>query len=184
MLVLISGVSGVGKTTIIRKLLQKHNNYAYWPSYTTRAMRKGEVQGNPYMFVTKEEFLQEKSKGNFFETCEVHQGIFYGTHKGIYAKYASIYDVLMTDIDVVGMQALKKQIPDCVTIFVTLESLQDLRLRLQKRGETQIEKRLSRAAFEQSHMHLYDYVVKNEQLAVACKEIEEIIEKELQRRKK
>ena len=184
MLVLISGVSGAGKTTLIRQVLKKHKDYAYLPSYTTRKKRAGEVDGNPYYFVSEEEFEKEQQKGMFLEWCEVHKGIFYGTHKKVYETYAQRYPVLITDIDVVGMQALKGQKElDCVTVFITVENEQQLRERLIKRGEKQIEQRLARASFEIEHMHLYDYVIVNTKIDVAGKELEEIIKKELQRRK-
>jgi len=153
------------------------------PSYTTRPMRENESQGNPYMFVSKEEFERHIEEGEMLEHEEVHPGIYYGAHKHTY-EYAieNGYDGIK-DIDVDGMRSMKKALGNnVVTIFVKTSTIDILRDRIIKRhedDETQIANRLSRAEYELERIPEYDYVVVNDNLETAKVDFINIIKSEM-----
>ena len=185
MLIAIAGVSGAGKNTIINELTKKWDLH-FMPTAITRQMRKNEFHMHPYYFITESEFKKMEKRGEFYETCEVHKGIYYGTLKSVYNEMTAAGKTLIKDIDVDGITNLKKQGMDIVWIFIKTSTLNVLEDRLAARGNTSddIKKRLSRAEYELSFEPQADYVVVNDVLANAVEECEKIIQKELKKRKK
>ena len=165
MLVIFSGGSGVGKNTVIAEFL-KREEFLLLPTYTTRNKREGESEGNPYYFITKEQFEQKIADGEFYEYENVH-GNYYGTSKKLLKHFKETGKILLKDIDVLGTHNLVERIGNdekLVTIFLKVDSVEVLRQRLTMRGEKEIEKRLSRYEMEQTHQTEYDYIISNNEL--------------------
>jgi guanylate kinase len=130
----ISGPSGVGKGTIIKKLLQNFPNlFKLSVSYTTRKPRAGEENGVHYHFAAPEEFSAEIAKDSFIEFTEVH-GNFYGTHRGYVKQIMEQKKICILEIDVVGAQKISKSGQDCNYLFIEPPSMEELRNRLDTRG--------------------------------------------------
>ena len=174
MLIIISGSSGVGKNTVINRLLEEDTSLALLNTVTTREMRPGESQWNPYCFVSHEEFRAMIDRGEMLEFCEVHGGNFYGTNRKIMEEKEALGKTLIKDIDVDGTLALKKVLSELVTIYLTVPRVV-LRERLIGRGETEIDKRLSRYDYEESKKEFYDHIIVNEDLETTVATIRSII---------
>lgn len=174
-LIVISGPSGVGKGTIVNKLLKK-GNYALSISCTTRNPREKEKDGVSYFFITKEKFLGMIEKGGFLEYSE-HFGNFYGTPREFVEKKLKESDVIL-EIEVDGALQVKKAYPSALLIMVVPPSEEELIARVKHRGLEKggsLEERLSRMRYELSKKPLYDYTVVNDELEEAVAEIEKII---------
>ncbi|MCL6445182.1 MAG: guanylate kinase [Alicyclobacillus sp.] len=174
----ISGPSGAGKNTLINQLKGLDLGLHYIPSFTTRAMRPGERQGEPYYFVNLEDFQQMAARGEFLEYEQIH-GNFYGTHAKTY-EYAIEhgYDAIK-DIDVNGALNFQKRFKGhVVLIYVRPTSLDTLSSRLVTRGDKQedIALRMQRIQLEESKRHHFDYVVYNDDIASAKARLLEIIQ--------
>lgn len=165
MLVIFSGGSGVGKNTVIERLLAL-NDFALMPTCTTRKRREGESEGHPYRFLTEEEFLALLSQGEFYEHQLVHDH-YYGTSRSLLRESMKTGKILLKDIDVLGtknlLQTVGKDIR-IVTFFLKVDSVEELRRRLEGRGEREIDLRLNRYSLEQQYEIDYDYVVTNNDL--------------------
>lgn len=175
MIYVVSGPSGCGKSTLIRRVLTRLDGVRFSVSHTTREKRKSEVQGRDYHFVTREQFLRLIEKGAFIEWAVVH-GAYYGTSRRELEKWGD-GDVIL-DIDVQGAAQVKKKIRGAVFIFVLPPSFQTLRRRLEDRGldsAESVRKRLAAARKEVRFMGLFDYVVVNDDLAAAVRELESIL---------
>ncbi len=177
MLIIISGSSGVGKNTIINRLFEESDKLALLPTMTTRAMREGESQNNPYRFVSRNEFEAAIAEGEMLEYCEIHENL-YGTNKKILDEMQKAGKVLIKDIDVEGTLNLSKALPSVVTIYLKPVSREQLVERLVGRGETQIELRLKRYDYEESMSKHYKYVLINDKIEDTLEKIREIIRKE------
>jgi guanylate kinase len=166
--IVVSGPSGVGKGTLIKMLQDKYQELdkkIYLSvSCTTRAPREGEVEGVAYYFITEEEFLERVKNGDFLEYNKYGTGKYYGTPKSTALnKLADGYDVIL-EIDVNGYRQVKENFPDCIGVFITAPSLDNLRSRLINRGtETMdvIEQRIETAKEELKYINLYDKVIVN-----------------------
>jgi len=164
-LFVVSAPSGAGKSTLLNALRQTPD-FVYSVSYTTRSPRPGEVSGEDYCFVTKEEFEQRLAGGEFLEHAEVH-GNYYGTLRSTVVEQLHDGVDVLIDIDVQGARQIRADensaIRDAVAdIFIMPPSLDELRRRLNKRGtETpdQIETRLHNAAAEMEAWHDYRYTI-------------------------
>ena len=176
-LVVISSPSGCGKSTVIRAILEHDTQCAYSISATTRAPRKGEVQGQHYFFMEETEFRQKIEDHAFIEWAEVH-GNLYGTlWEQVDALLAQGRTVLL-DIDVQGGLAIRKLRPEVILIFLLPPSLKVLESRLRNRKtdtEIVIEKRLKKAADEMAVADSYDYQVINDNLEEAIASVQAII---------
>lgn len=177
LLVVYAGASGVGKGTIMKRLLAENPNIRLSVSATTRAPREGEQDGREYYFVTREEFDKLIAEDGFLEHAE-YVGNCYGTPKApVFKMLDEGLDVFL-EIELKGFLQIKKAYPECVSIFVVPPSFEELQARLRGRGtETPevIAERLKTAEKELSHQHLFDYVVVNDDPDRAAKEVLSII---------
>lgn len=175
MIYVVSGPSGGGKTTLIRRVLESLPNLRFSVSHTTRPKRATEVEGRDYHFVSEKSFLRMVRQRVFLEWAIVH-GFYYGTSIRELRK-AGRRDLIL-DIDVQGAAQVKKKIKSAVFIFVLPPSYQELKRRLEKRGlddPVAIRGRLERARQEiQSYAH-FDYFVINDSLDEATWELESIL---------
>jgi guanylate kinase len=176
-LFVVSGPSGAGKTTLYREAASSLPNLKHSVSYTTRRPRPGEVNDRDYTFINRDEFKGMIDRSEFAEWAEIH-GKLYGTSKKrLEETMDSGIDVIL-DIDVQGAEQLKKKYQGGVYIFVLPPSLEALGERLQKRmvnSKEEIEKRLKVAAKEIKRYREYDYVIVNNILEDALKELSAII---------
>ncbi len=162
----LSAPSGAGKTTLVKRLLAEFPNIGYSVSCTTRQPREGEVDGVDYIFLSREEFEQQRLKGYFAEWAEVH-GNFYGTPlEPVKERLHQGQDVLF-DIDVQGAAQLKLTLEEATFAFILPPSLLELENRLRGRGlddEATIERRLVNARSEVLQARWYDSLIVNDNL--------------------
>lgn len=180
MLIVVSAPSGTGKGAIIEKLLADDKNITHSVSATTREPRKGETDGVSYFFINRTEFEKMISNGKLIEWDE-YVGNYYGTPKKyIEDKTAAGGDVIL-DITVAGAVDIKKTWPGAVMIFVLPPSIEELERRITRRGTDSpdaIKSRLEYAYAEFRHVDKYEYVVVNDNLDMAVKEVKTIIASE------
>jgi guanylate kinase len=174
-LFVVSGPSGVGKTTLIEKFLKEDSSSKFSVSYTTRQQRANEVGGRDYYFVDKETFEQMIKEGYFLEWEKVH-GQLYGTPQKevLHALHQGID--LFLDIDVNGALRVKERYENACLIFVEPLSQADLMKRLSLRGEKEISLRMKRVSEEMGKKYLFQYSVMNDKLDKAYNNFTEIIE--------
>ena len=176
-LLVISGFSGAGKGTVVRRLLEKYDNYVVSVSATTRAPRPGEAEGVDYFFRTKEEFERKIAEGGFIEhACYV--GHYYGTPKAyVEQKLGEGFDVIL-EIEIQGALQVKERFPDTCLIFISPPDTDTLKRRLVSRGTEDpgvVDERLSRAVSEAEGIGDYDYFVINDELDACVEEIDAIV---------
>jgi guanylate kinase len=184
-MLVLSSPSGAGKSTLTRQLVADEANIRLSVSVTTRPQRPSEIDGKHYHFITPDEFLAMRERGDLLESAEVH-GNFYGTpRRAVEAALASGSDVLF-DIDWQGTEQIMAAMrADVVTVFVLPPSLTELRSRLERRAEDSAEtiaRRLHNAREEIAHWDMYDYVIINEQLQEAYAQVRSILHAERLRR--
>jgi guanylate kinase len=181
MIVIFSGSSGVGKSTIINKLIREDGDkYMFMPTVTTRKKRDSEVEGLHYYFVSEKEFEKKIKQDEFYEYERVH-GNMYGTSKTVLDGLLNQDKVLLKDIDVFGTANLKNAVGGkikIITIFVVVASKEVLAARLKARGELNIDLRISRVETENGFAAKYDYVITNENLDKTVQVVKNIINKE------
>lgn len=177
-LIVLSGSSGVGKSTIISQILAQRPDIYFSISFTTRAPREGEVNGVNYHFVTREEFEARIEKGEFLEYAQ-YNGNYYGTSMAVLReKMAQGIDVLL-DIEVQGAALVREKMPESVSVFVVPPSFEELSRRLHSRGtdsEETIQKRLTIARQEAKEAVYYNYIVMNDAVENAVREIFAILD--------
>tara|TARA_B100000941_G_scaffold148507_1_gene105338 strand:+ start:1841 stop:2416 length:576 start_codon:yes stop_codon:yes gene_type:complete len=180
-LVIITAPSGSGKTTLCKQILKKEDRVQFSISHTSRKMRQNEKNGIDYYFVTNEEFLDGINNDEFIE-WNYHFDCYYGTSKSQIKKSIDSKIPILLELDVKGALAIQKLYPNqTVSIFVEPPSINDLKIRLKKRGSDSdkiIAKRLQRIDFELSHKSNFDFNVVNDKLEVATNQILEIIKNE------
>lgn len=176
-IVVLSGPSGVGKSTVVTALKRERPNLALSVSHTSRGPRAGEEEGVHYHFVTEEKFEEMIQKGAFLEYTR-YQGHYYGTSiQEIHSLQAAGKDVLL-DIEVEGAANVRKCFKDAVEIFVMPPSFEELSRRLHSRNsepEEVIQGRLNRAKEEFRCIPDYDYLVINDKVENAAKEVLSIL---------
>lgn len=181
LLVLISGPSGVGKGTIVSRIIEERSDCRRSVSATTRSPRQGEVEGQSYFFLDRETFLQRRATGYFLESDE-HFNNWYGTPKQFVEEQRVAGVHIILEIDVVGATEVMKLVPDAVSIFIAPPNLQTLQERLHTRGtetEAQIANRLERIRHELSYQNHYTYTVINDDLDTAVQQVNAIFEAEM-----
>ena len=180
LLVVVSGFSGAGKGSIMKRILQKYDNYALSISTTTRDPRPGEMDGQDYFYKTQKQFEKMIDKDELIEYAS-YQGNYYGTPKAYVEKQLNSGKDVILEIEVQGATKVKELLPDTVLIFVTPPSAAELRDRLTKRATEsadQIRGRLRRAVVEAEYMPTYDYILVNDDLETAVIELDEIVRAE------
>ena len=175
-LFVISGASGVGKSTVLAQVMAKRDDLRFSVSATTRSPRPGEVDGESYYFIDKPRF-EEMIREDAFVEYDDHMGNFYGTPKKQLEEKLETGSVIL-DIEPNGAFRVQKQRPDAVLIFIAPPSLEELERRLRSRGDTsqeQIVMRLDRAHWELEQGKKYDYMVVNDQVETCVAQILNII---------
>jgi guanylate kinase len=177
-LAVVSGFSGAGKGTLMKKLMEKYDNYSLSVSATTRAPREGEKDGKDYFFVSKEEFQSMINKDELLEYAQYVDN-YYGTPKKyVEAELEKGRDVIL-EIEIQGALSIHGRYPDSLLIFVTPPSAMELKNRLINRGtetEENIKKRLNRAAQEAVGVENYDYLLINDDLDEAVERLHKLIQ--------
>ena len=180
-LFILAAPSGAGKSSLLRALLDKHqdNSYAMQVSvsHTTRAARPNEVDGEHYHFVTRQKFEQLIEDNAFFEWAEVF-GNYYGTSRPVIERTLSQGVDVFLDIDWQGARQVKALLPNTLTIFIAPPSEKELLERLTGRQQDSakvIADRMSKARDEISHYHEFDYIVINDDFETALADLSSIV---------
>ena len=184
-IIVISGPSGAGKTSICNGLLERLPRAVWSVSATTRPPRGQEVSGRNYEFVSDEEFARRASAGEFLETAE-YVGHQYGTPAGPVREALARGEYVVMEIDVQGGMQVAKRVPDAICIFILPPNLASLRARLEGRkteAEEQLAKRLAEADGEIAIARdsgCYQHFVVNDDLDATIEEVEQLIKAEHQ----
>jgi guanylate kinase len=176
-LFVLSGPSGVGKSSLRENVRKEFSQLAYSISYTTRPPRHGEAEGRDYHFVSKDTFLAMREAGAFVEWAIVH-GNYYGTSGDRLEKQLNEYGDVLLEIDVQGARQVKARFPQACFIFVLPPDREALEERLLKRGTEQgedIETRLENAMEELREASWYDYLIINDDLDEAVEALKAVI---------
>lgn len=173
-ILIISGPSGCGKSTLLKEVYKDISDYYFSISTTTRAPRVGEVNGVDYFFVTKEEFEKDIDNDDFLEYAKVHDN-YYGTSLKPINKALEENKLVIFDIDVQGHEIVRNKLDSIVTsVFITTPSLKVLEDRLNSRNTDSndiIEKRIKNAKGEVEFFQDYDYLIVNDNLETAAKQL-------------
>lgn len=177
-LVVVSGFSGAGKGTLMKRLMEKYDNYALSISATTRAPRPGEKHGKEYFFHTKQEFEELILQDALIEYAQYVEN-YYGTPKAYVEKQLNAGKDVILEIEIQGALKVKKKLPDTLLLFVTPPSAEELKRRLVNRGTESmevIESRLRRASEEAKGMSEYDYILINDEIETCVDTMHEVIQ--------
>ena len=173
-ILILSGPSGCGKSTLLKEVYKDIDDYYFSISTTTRAPRVGEVNGIDYFFVTKEEFEKDIQNDDFLEYAKVHDN-YYGTSLKPINKALEEGKLVIFDIDVQGHEIVRNKLDSIVTsVFITTPSLEVLETRLNSRNTDSkeiIEKRIKNAKGEVEYFQNYDYLIINDNLEIAAKQL-------------
>jgi guanylate kinase len=175
-LFVISGASGVGKSSILKRVMEQMPDLQFSVSATSRPPREGETNGVQYFFVTEDAFRQMVSQGAFVE-YDYHMNNYYGTLKSEVLNKTKVGNMIL-DVEPVGAMRVKEIYPQATLIYVAPPSLETLEQRLRARNDTpeeQIMIRRQRAAWEDSQKDKYDYIVINDVLEDAVSNVLGII---------
>ena len=179
-LTVVSGFSGAGKGTIMKRLMEKYDNYALSVSATTRAPRPGEEEGREYFFRTVEEFEKMIAKEQLIEYAKYVDN-YYGTPRAYVEEQLEAGKDVILEIEIQGALKVKKKFPETLLLFVTPPSARELKDRLVKRGTESMEvilSRMERAREEAKGMDRYDYLVINDVMEDCVDEVHKIIQGE------
>ncbi len=177
-LIIISGTTCAGKGTVIKKLLERNKNMVLSLSYTSRPIRKGEVDGIDYKFISHEEFERKIENGDFLEYAKVRYGEYFGTPKENIENLLRAGKDVILEIDVQGAKQIKEKLPETILIFIMAPSMEEVKRRIKARGaETaeQIVDRFQTAYREINEVNKYNYVVVNDNLEEAIQKVEAIL---------
>lgn len=177
-LTVISGFSGAGKGTLVKKLIEEYDNYALSISMTTRKPREGEVDGVHYFFIDRESFEKNIADGKMLEHAE-YVGNYYGTPREYVEQQLSAGKDVILEIEYLGAFQVKKMMPEALLVFVTPPSAEELHKRLKGRGtesDEVIKNRMIRATEEADIVEKYEYILLNDDLDTCVRETHEIIQ--------
>jgi guanylate kinase len=174
-LVIISAPSGCGKTSLVKALLEKRDDICVSISHTTRDKRAGDKNGVDYHFISENEFKILVKNDEFIEWAKVFNN-FYGTSKNSLQNSLKKSSVIV-EIDWQGAKQLKEIFSTAISIFIKPPSIAELENRLKNRGDCEelIKSRMSEAESELSHQNEYDFIIINDDFAMALSEINQII---------
>ena len=179
-LFILSAPSGTGKTSLTKSLLRKNINLWLSISYTSRLMRPSEVEGHDYFFVERNVFEQMLGDGEFIESAEIYGNLYGTSQKWINEAINSGKDILL-EIDGQGARQVRKIFSDVVSIFILPPSLEVLEDRLKNRNQDSkevIAKRMAAAKEEISHVSEYDYVIINDNIDIALRDLVSVVQSE------
>ena len=178
-IILITAPSGSGKTSIVKYLMSRIPELSFSISATTRPKRQNEKDGVDYHFISEETFKEKIHEKEFLEWEMVYEGKYYGTLKSEMSRIWQKNKIPVLDIDVQGAIHVLSQYPiNTLALFIQAPTLEDLKIRLEKRGsETpeSLQARLNKSSFEMSFKPHFKNIVINRDFEVACREAEEII---------
>ncbi len=178
-LIVVSGFSGAGKGTVMKRLMEKYSaSYALSVSMTTRGPRTGEVDGVHYFFVSREQFEKTISEEGLIEHAE-YCGNYYGTPRAYVEKQLAEGKNVILEIEIQGALLVKEKFPETLLLFVTPPSAEELKRRLVGRGTETMEEinaRLKRAIDEAPIMAKYDYIVLNDEVENCVDKIHELVD--------
>lgn len=176
-LYVLSGPSGVGKSTAVQAVMRRHPTLRFSVSLTTREMRPGEVEGESYYFVSRAQFEAMRDAGELLEHAE-YVGNYYGTPESPINEMLDKGIDIILDIEPCGALQVQSRRPDATLIFMAAPSFRDIENRLTGRGDTppdKVKRRLERARWEYQQAAKYDYIVVNDDVGHAAAEIEAIM---------
>lgn len=177
-LIVVSGFSGAGKGTLMKRLLETYDNYALSVSMTTRSPREGEEEGIAYFFTDKEGFERCIAGDGLIEYA-VYCDNYYGTPRAYVEEQLEAGKDVVLEIEIQGALKVKEKFPESLLLFVTPPSASELERRLIGRGTESAEvirKRLARAYEESEGMEAYDYIVVNDDLERCVEEIHQLVD--------
>jgi guanylate kinase len=176
-LFIISAPSGAGKTSLVHALLKINSHIDLSVSYTTRDPRPGEQDGKDYHFVSSETFLAMAKRGEFLESAEVY-GNLYGTSQTWISQGITKGRYILLEIDWQGAAQVRRLFPDCISIFILPPSREALEQRLKGRGKDNdgvIAKRMAAVREDVAHVAEFDYVIINDNLNEALRELDAVV---------
>lgn len=177
LLIVISGFSGAGKGTVVKRLLADYDSYALSISMTTRKPREGEQEGVHYFFREKEEFEQKIQEDGFVEYAQ-YCGNYYGTPRAYVEEQLLAGKDVILEIEIQGALKIKEKFPEALLLFITPPSAEELKSRLVGRGTETIDvinKRMQRAVDESKGIEEYEYLIVNDDLSDCVREIHQIV---------
>lgn len=177
-LIVLSGPSGAGKSTVISQVMEKRKNIYFSVSFTTRKPRAGEQDGVNYYYIDNEEFEQMIQRGEFLEYAG-YVDHYYGTSLKLIEEHRNAGEDVLLDIEVQGAAIVREKCPDAQLVFIVPPSFGELERRLRSRqteSEAVIQDRLNRAKEECRQIERYDYLVVNDQVEQAARELDAILE--------
>jgi len=176
-LFVISAPSGAGKTSLVHALLDINPQIELSVSYTTRQPRPGERDGKDYHFVGRENFVAMMQRGEFLESAEVY-GNLYGTSQAWIGKAIGEGRDILLEIDWQGAAQVRRLFPECISIFILPPSLEALEQRLKGRGKDNSEviaRRMAAVRGDVAHVAEFDYVIINDKLNEALRELNAVV---------
>lgn len=176
-LIVVSGFSGAGKGTLMKKLMSAYDNYALSISMTTRKPRPGEQEGKDYFYISKEEFEKHIANDELIEYARYVDN-YYGTPKKYVEQCLSEGKDVILEIEIQGALKIKEKFPETLLLFVMPPNASELKKRLEGRGTEAAEviaKRISRATEESEGIEQYDYIVVNDDIEQCVQEMNAIV---------
>jgi guanylate kinase len=176
-LFVISAPSGAGKTTLVREIMSADPSLRFSVSYTTRLQRHNEVEGQAYHFISKESFNRMLAHGDFLEHAEVFDNN-YGTSRHSVTELLDSGSNVLLEIDWQGAEQVRRNMPECETIFILPPSISELEKRLRGRAtdsDDVIARRMGDSLADLGHWAHFDYAVINDELAQAVGALQTII---------
>ncbi|WP_343073809.1 guanylate kinase [Phytoactinopolyspora mesophila] len=173
-MLVLSGPTAVGKTTVMRRLRAEHPELAIAPSVTTRSIRAGEVDGSPYFFVDDSTFDEKIRRGEFLEWAVVHQKAKYGTPRAAVEEALDAGKPVLIEVDLQGARQVRESMPEAFFVFLAPPSWDELVRRLVGRGtetEEERERRLATAREELAAESEFDTTLVNTDIGTVCQDL-------------